>query len=445
DPNDFEMGLRHDLPAVKVIGEDGLMTDEAGKYAGLDRYACREEVVAELESLGLLTKTEAHDHAVGHCQRCGTVVEPMVSKQWFVKMKPLAAPAIQAVKDGRVRFVPERFAKLYLNWMENIHDWCISRQLWWGHRIPVWYCDECGEVIASVEEPEKCPKCGEGRLTQDPDVLDTWFSSALWPFSTMGWPEKTPELRHFYPTSVLVTAYDIIFFWVARMVFMGLEFMEDVPFHDVFIHGLVRASSGKKMSKSLGTGVDPLEVIDDYGADVLRFTLVTGNTPGNDMRFREERLEASRNFANKLWNASRFAVMNLKGFDPARANERDFDLVLADRWIRSRANRVAEMVAAYLQEYEVGEAARTLYGFTWDELCDWYIEIAKARLYGEDARARATAQFVLLETLGKVLRLLHPFIPFVTEGIWQLLPGADGSIMVSSWPGFEKALDDPDA
>lgn len=445
DPNDFEIGLRHNLPAIKVIREDGLMTEEAGKHAGLDRYACREEVVAELESLGLLSKTEAHGHAVGHCQRCGTVVEPMVSKQWFVKMKPLAERAIQAVNDGRVRFVPERFAKVYLNWMENIHDWCISRQLWWGHRIPVWYCDKCGEVVASVAEPEKCPKCSEGKLTQDPDVLDTWFSSALWPFSTMGWPEKTPELGHFYPTSVLVTAYDIIFFWVARMIFMGLEFMGDVPFHDVFIHGLVRASSGKKMSKSLGTGVDPLGVIDDYGADVLRFTLVTGNTPGNDMRFREERLEASRNFANKLWNASRFAVMNLKDFDPARSNERDLDPVLADRWIRSRANKVAGAVAARLQEYEVGEAARTLYDFTWDELCDWYIEIAKARLYGENVRARVTAQFVLFETLGKVLRLLHPFIPFITEGIWQLLPDADGSIMVSPWPRFDEALDDPDA
>ncbi|MDK2931932.1 MAG: valyl-tRNA synthetase [Bacillota bacterium] len=445
DPNDFEIGLRHSLPAVKVIGEDGRMTKEAGRYEGLDRYACREKVVEELASLGLLEKTEAHDHAVGHCQRCNTVVEPMISRQWFVRMRPLAEPAIKAVEDGRIRFVPERFAKVYLNWMENVHDWCISRQLWWGHRIPVWYCGGCGETIASTEGPTRCPKCGSGKLEQDPDVLDTWFSSALWPFSTMGWPEDTPELRHFYPTSVLVTAYDIIFFWVARMIFMGLEFMGEVPFHDVFIHGLVRASSGKKMSKSLGTGVDPLEVVDKYGADVLRFTLVTGNTPGNDMRFREERLEASRNFANKLWNAARFVLMNLRDFDPAGVDQSDLDLLPADRWIRSRANRVAEKVHSHLREYEVGEAARTLYDFTWDEFCDWYIEISKARLYGGDAQARTTARYVLSETLGKVIRLLHPFMPFITEGIWQRLPGAEGSIMVSPWPAFDERLDDPDA
>ncbi|MGE5587822.1 MAG: valine--tRNA ligase [Clostridia bacterium] len=445
DPNDFEIGLRHGLPAVKVIGEDGRMTREAGKYEGLDRYACRDKVVEELASLGLLAKTEAHDHAVGHCQRCNSVVEPMISRQWFVKMRPLAGPAVEAVRDGRIRFVPERFGKVYLNWMENVHDWCISRQLWWGHRIPVWYCGECGEASASAEDLTRCPKCGSTRLEQDPDVLDTWFSSALWPFSTMGWPEVTPELRHLYPTSVLVTAYDIIFFWVARMIFMGLEFMGEVPFYDVFIHGLVRAASGKKMSKSLGTGVDPLEVVDKYGADVLRFTLVSGNTPGNDMRFREERLEASRNFANKLWNAARFVMMNLGDFDPASADEHSLRLLPADRWIRSRANRVAQEVDSHLREYEIGEAARALYGFTWDEFCDWYIEISKARLYGNDALARTTARYVLWETLGKVLRLLHPFMPFITEGIWRRLPGAGGSIMVSPWPAFEERLDDPDA
>ncbi|MCR4401861.1 MAG: valine--tRNA ligase [Firmicutes bacterium] len=445
DPNDFEIGLRHGLPAVKVIGEDGRMTKEAGKYEGLDRYDCRGKVVEELACLGLLEKVEPHDYAVGHCQRCNSVVEPMISRQWFVKMKPLAGPALEAVRDGRLRFVPERFAKVYLNWMENVHDWCISRQLWWGHRIPVWYCGECGEASASAEDLTRCPKCGSTSLEQDPDVLDTWFSSALWPFSTMGWPEATPELRHLYPTSVLVTAYDIIFFWVARMIFMGLEFMGNVPFRDVFIHGLVRAASGKKMSKSLGTGVDPLEVVDRCGADVLRFTLVSGNTPGNDMRFREERLEASRNFANKLWNAARFVLMNLGDFDPANVDERALRLLPADRWIRSRVNRVAQEVDSHLRSYEVGEAARALYDFTWDEFCDWYIEISKARLYGSDDLARSTARFVLWETLGKVLRLLHPFMPFITEGIWRRLPGTSGSVMVSAWPTFEERLDDPDA
>ena len=452
DPNDFEIGLRHALPMVKVIGEDGLMTEEAGKYQGMDRYRCREAVVSELQDLGCLVKTEERAHSVGHCQRCHASVEPMVSKQWFVKMKPLADPAIKAVEEGKVRFVPERFRKIYLNWMENVHDWCISRQLWWGHRIPVWYCDECGEMIVAEESPDKCMKCGGDTLTQDPDVLDTWFSSALWPFSTLGWPDEMPELKHLYPTSVLVTAYDIIFFWVARMIVMGLEFMGDVPFHDVLIHGLVRASSGKKMSKSLGTGVDPLEVVDEYGADVLRFTLVMGNTPGNDMRFRQERLEASRNFANKLWNASRFTIMNLDDFDlvscasgNACAMDPDLDLLLADRWMRSRTNKICREVSMYLEDYEIGEAARALYNFTWDEFCDWYIEIAKARLYSEDARARKTAQYVLWETLGKVIRLLHPFIPFITETIWGLLPETEGSIMISEWPVYDNGVDDPEA
>jgi len=452
DPNDFEIGLRHSLPIVKVIGEDGLMTEEAGEYQGMDRYKCRSKVVSRLQDLGLLAKIEERAHSVGHCQRCHTAVEPLVSKQWFVKMKPLAEPAIKAVQEGKIRFVPERFSKVYLNWMEDVHDWCISRQLWWGHRIPVWYCDECGETIAALDTPSQCGKCGGRALTQDPDVLDTWFSSALWPFSTMGWPEETPDLECFYPTSVLVTAYDIIFFWVARMIVMGIEFMGDVPFHDVLIHGLVRASSGKKMSKSLGTGIDPLEVVDEYGADVLRFTLVMGNTPGNDMRFREERLEASRNFTNKLWNASRFAIMNLDDFslDSFADDEScdfgiDSDLTLADRWIRSRTNNISREVSMYLNNYEIGEAARTLYSFIWDEFCDWYIEIAKIRLYSSDERARRCAQYVVWETLGKTLKLIHPFMPFITEAIWGLLPGTEGSIMVSAWPGPDDRIDDPEA
>lgn len=452
DPNDFEIGVRHSLPSVKVIDESGRMTEEAGKYQGLDRYECRKELVAELEALGYLVKIEEHAHSVGHCQRCHTSVEPLVSEQWFVRMKPLAEPAIKAVEEGKVRFVPERFRKVYLNWMENVHDWCISRQLWWGHRIPVWYCNECNEVIAQVDTPNKCTKCGSEDLTQDPDVLDTWFSSALWPFSTMGWPEETPDLKHFYPTSVLVTGYDIIFFWVARMIVMGLEFMNDVPFHDVLIHGLVRASSGEKMSKSLGTGVDPLEVIDKYGADVLRFTLIMGNTPGNDIRFRDERLEASRNFGNKLWNASRFVIMNLDGFSldstgdvELLAREIEADLTLADRWIRSRANKIAKEVSDYLKEYEIGEAARTLYNFTWDEFCDWYIEIAKSRLYSDNEKPRRCAQYVLWETLKKTVKLLHPFIPFITERIWRLLPETSGSVVVADWPRFDDSLEDPEA
>ena len=450
DPNDFEIGLRHSLPLVKVIDENGQMTENAGKYQGMDRYKCRDQVVSRLQDSGLLARIEERPHSVGHCQRCRTAVEPLVSKQWFVKMKPLAEPAIRAVEEGKIRFVPERFEKVYLNWMENVHDWCISRQLWWGHRIPVWYCNECGEVIASLDAPSECRKCGGSALTQDPDVLDTWFSSALWPFSTMGWPDETPDLKHFYPTSVLVTAYDIIFFWVARMIVMGLEFMGDVPFHDVLIHGLVRASTGKKMSKSLGTGIDPLEVVDEYGADVLRFTLVMGNTPGNDMRFRKERLEASRNFANKLWNASRFTIMNLDDFcldsfadgRPCDSNI-DLDLTLADRWIRSRTNKISREVSRNLKDYEIGEAARTLYNFIWDEFCDWYIEIAKTRLYSSDVKARKTAQYVLWETLGCALRLIHPFIPFISEVIWGLLPETEGSVMVAPWPTPEDRMDDP--
>ncbi|HHV62595.1 MAG TPA: valine--tRNA ligase [Firmicutes bacterium] len=462
DPNDFEMGMRHKLPSITVIGEDGTMTAAAQKYAGLDRYKCREAVVAELKEKGLLVKVEDHDHAVGHCQRCHTAVEPLLSKQWFVRMKPLAEPAIRAVEEGRIRFIPERFTKIYLNWMENVHDWCISRQLWWGHRIPVWYCRDCGEVIVSRVDPESCTRCAGSNIEQDPDVLDTWFSSALWPFSTLGWPDDTPELRHFYPTSVLVTAYDIIFFWVARMIFMGLEFMKEVPFREVFIHGLVRNPEGRKMSKSLGTGVDPLDFIDQYGADTLRFTLVTGNTPGNDMRFRDERVEASRNFANKIWNASRFVMMNLHDFDPrdfaavipgddgSSGNGPNSDLQLPDRWILSRVNGVAREVTRFLEKYEIGEAARLLYDFIWGEFCDWYVELVKPRLYSseggeEEKRSRRVAQYVLWYSLQQILKLLHPFMPFITEGIWQALPGTEGSIMVKPWPRYDERLNDGDA
>ena len=389
DPNDFAMGLRHNLEQITVLDRQAVMNEHAGKYAGLDRYEARRQIVADLEQLGFLVKVEEHENAVGQCYRCDTVIEPMVSKQWFVKMKPLAEPAIQAVKDGRIRFVPERFTKIYLGWMENIRDWCISRQLWWGHRIPVWYCQDCDKVICAKEEPQVCSKCGSAKLVQDPDVLDTWFSSALWPFSTMGWPEETETLKYFYPTSVLVTGRDIIFFWVARMIFSGLEFMSDVPFRDVFIHGLVLDAQGRKMSKSLGNGIDPIEVIEQYGADTLRFMLITGNTPGNDLRFQTERLEAVRNFANKIWNASRFALMNLTDYQEDNGSE----YTLADRWIRSRFNRTASEVTRNLARYELGEAARLIYEFIWNEFCDWYIEMVKPRLYGKESEAgRKTAQ-----------------------------------------------------
>lgn len=438
DPNDFDMGLRHGLAEIVVINPDGTMAADTGKYAGLDRYECRKQLLADLKEQGYLVKIDEHVHSVGHCQRCSTVVEPLVSKQWFVRMQPLAEPAIKAVTSGEIKFVPERFTKVYTNWLENIRDWCISRQIWWGHRIPAWYC-ECGEVTVSRNAVTNCPKCG-GKVEQDPDVLDTWFSSALWPFSTMGWPEQTRELKHFYPTSVLVTGYDIIFFWVARMIFMGLEFAKDIPFHHVFIHGLVRDAEGRKMSKSLGNGIDPLEVIEKYGADTLRFTLVTGNTPGNDMRFYWERVESSRNFANKIWNASRFVMMNLEGFDPAQPIR---DYTLADRWILSRYARTVEEVTANMERFELGEAARSLYEFIWNEYCDWYIETAKARLYNkEDAPGRATAQYVLWYVLNNTLKLLHPFMPFITEAIWQHLPHEGDSIMVSPWPDEQPDLVD---
>ncbi|QNB47567.1 valine--tRNA ligase [Thermanaerosceptrum fracticalcis] len=443
DPNDFEMGLRHNLEQVVVMDREAFMNENAGNYQGMSRYEARERIVQDLKAMGLLVKVEEHEHAVGQCYRCDTVVEPMISKQWFVKMKPLAEPAIQAVLDGRTRFVPERFTKIYLNWMENIRNWCISRQLWWGHRIPVWYCQDCGEVICAKEPPTSCSKCESSRLEQDPDVLDTWFSSGLWPFSTMGWPEKTGELEHFYPTSVLVTGRDIIFFWVARMIFSALEFMEDVPFREVFIHGLVLDAQGRKMSKSLGNGVDPLEVIEQYGADTLRFMLITGNTPGNDLRFQFERLEAARNFANKIWNASRFALMNLADYE---GDDFQPEYTLADRWIMSRFNRAAKEVTRNLERYDLGEAGRVLYEFIWNEFCDWYIELIKPRLYGKETESsKRTAQMVLAHVLRKTMELLHPFMPFITEEIWQHLPHQGETIMLAPWPALEEGQFDEKA
>ena len=431
DPNDFEMGLRHNLEQIKVINNDGTMADGLGKYSGLDRYECRKILVEDLKASGVLVSTENHEHAVGHCSRCNTTVEPLVSKQWFVKMESLAAPAIEAVKKGDLQFIPERFTKIYTNWLENIRDWCISRQLWWGHRIPAWYCDDCGEMTVG-EDVKECSHCHGKNIHQDEDVLDTWFSSALWPFSTMGWPEETAELKKFYPTSVLVTGYDIIFFWVSRMVMMGLKFRGEVPFRKVFIHGLVRDELGRKMSKSLGNGVDPVEIIDKYGADSLRFMLVTGNTPGNDLRFSDKRVESARNFANKIWNASRFLLMNLENFD-TNFKPADRDLTLADKWIISRLNKTRNEVTANLEKFELGEAARLMYDFIWSEFCDWYIELTKSRLYGENSQAKATALYVLENVLEKSLRLLHPFMPFLTEVIRQKLPNAEGSIMLASW------------
>lgn len=443
DPNDYEMGLRHNLPEIVVIGKDGVMTEEAGPFAGLERYECRKQIVARLKEEGYLVKIEEHSHAVGHCQRCHNIVEPLVSTQWFVKMQPLVKAAVDCVTDGRTQFVPERFTKNYTGWMENIHDWCISRQIWWGHRIPVWYCDDCGEMSASRTDLEKCPKCGSTHIHQDEDALDTWFSSALWPFSTMGWPDNTELLKQFYPTSVLVTGYDIIFFWVARMLIMGMEFMKEIPFEKVFIHGLVRDSQGRKMSKSLGNGIDPLEVIEKYGADTLRFMLITGNTPGNDMRFYWERVEGTRNFANKIWNASRLALMNMEGYD------KDAELApytLADKWILSRLQDTVKDVTGLLERFELGEAGRAIYDFIWSEVCDWYIEIAKPRLYNKEAAAeRATAQHVLATVLVSAMKLLHPYMPFITEEIYQCLPHEAESIMISKWPVADENLIDPEA
>lgn len=452
DPNDFEMGMRHQLPSIAVIGEDGRMTAAAGKYAGKDRFECRKEIVAELDAAGLLVKTEPHVHNVGHCYRCNSSVEPLISKQWFVKMKPLAEPAIAAVKNAAVEFIPERFTKIYLNWLENIRDWCISRQLWWGHRIPAWYCGDCGALIVAQDAPQTCGTCGSSNLTQDEDVLDTWFSSALWPFSTLGWPDKTPELEYFYPTSVLVTGRDIIFFWVARMIFMALEFMEKPPFAKVIIHGLVLDQDGKKMSKSRGNAIDPLEEIEQFGTDALRLAMITGNTPGSDFRYQRGKIEGFRNFANKLWNASRFVLMNLDG-ESLNLNDFRGNFTLPDRWILSRYSNVAAEVQRLLERFDLGMAAQVLYDFVWNEYCDWYIEMAKPRLRSSDASERRTVQAVLRHVLQGTLELLHPFIPFITEEIWQKLPGnscsgngnGSGSIMIAPWPQPDASLIDSEA
>ena len=433
DPNDFEMGQRHNLESIVVMNPDGTMNAGAGHFVNMPRELARKQVVAELEAQGLLEKVEEHGHSVGHCSRCNTTVEPMVSKQWFVSMEPLAKPALEVVRDKSIEFVPERFTKTYTNWLESIRDWCISRQLWWGHRIPAWYCQDCGETIVTTETLTECPHC-HGKVEQDPDVLDTWFSSALWPFATMGWPDNTEEVKHWYPTSVMVTGYDIIFFWVARMIFMGLEFKEEIPFKHVFIHGLVRDSQGRKMSKSLGNGINPLEVIEEYGADALRFTLVTGNTPGNDMRFYMERVEANRNFANKIWNASKFVLMNLEGFDESFVPSAE-DYTLADKWILEEYNKTVTNITNNLDKFELGEAASAVYDFIWNTYCDWYIELAKPRLYNkEGGRDRQTVQYLLVSILRHMMELLHPFMPFVTEHIWQHLPHEGESIMVAPWP-----------
>ena len=437
DPNDFEVGQRHDLEQIKVMNDDATMNHYAGKYEGMDRYECRKAMIRDLEEQGLLVKVEDHSHNVGQCYRCGTTVEPIISKQWFVKMKPLAKPAIEAVKNGDTSFIPERFSKIYMNWMENVFDWCISRQLWWGHRIPAYYCDDCGKTIVSKEDVTVCPHCG-GKVHQDEDVLDTWFSSALWPFSTLGWPDKTEDLDYFYPTSVLVTGYDIIFFWVARMVFSALEHTGKAPFKHVFIHGLVRDSQGRKMSKSLGNGIDPLEIIEQYGADALRFTLATGNAPGNDMRFYIERVEASRNFANKIWNASRFTLMNL---DITENKLPDLnDLQLEDKWILSKYNDVVKTVTENLDKYELGVALSNLYDFIWESFCDWYIELVKPRLFDKENPTGKAAQYVLTYVLSNTMKLLHPFMPFITEEIWQHLPHEGESIMISDWPVYDEKL-----
>ena len=443
DPNDFEVGRRHDLPVINVMNEDGSINENGGKYAGLSGMEARKQIVKDLEEGGYLIKVEPIKHNVGTCQRCHTVVEPRVSTQWFVKMEPLAGPAIDVVKDGTIRFIPERMEKTYYNWMENIKDWCISRQLWWGHRIPAWYCEDCGETIVSETDVDTCPKCGGKHLHQDEDTLDTWFSSALWPFSTLGWPDETEELKYFYPTNTLVTGYDIIFFWVARMIFSGMKHMGKAPFSTVLYHGLLRDSQGRKMSKSLGNGIDPVEVIDQYGADALRFTLVTGNSPGNDARYSEEKVAASRNFANKIWNAARFIHMNIDGKDvPCALPE---TLTLEDQWIVSRFNTVAKEVTENLEKFELGMAVQKLYDFLWDDFCDWYIELAKIRLNSADEAAAQGARQVLVWTLGSTLKLLHPFMPFVTEEIWQSLPHEGEALIVAPWPKYEEGHAFPQA
>ncbi|MCF2943942.1 valine--tRNA ligase [Paenibacillus tarimensis] len=445
DPNDFEVGQRHNLPQIIVMDETGTMNAEAGPYAGLDRSECRKRIVKDLQDQGVCVKIEEHVHQVGHSERSGAVVEPYLSTQWFVAMKPLAERAIEAQKSGSgVQFVPDRFEKIYLHWIENVRDWCISRQLWWGHRIPAWYCDSCSEMHVSRDDLSSCPSCGSGELRRDEDVLDTWFSSALWPFSTLGWPDKTADMERFYPTSVLVTGYDIIYFWVARMIFTALEFTDQIPFKDVLIHGLVRDAEGRKMSKSLGNGVDPFEVIEKYGADAMRFMLSTGCTPGQDLRFRWEKVEQARNFANKIWNASRFALMNLEG-----VNAVDIDITVplgtADKWILHRLNETVREVTRLIDSYEFGETGRVLYNFIWDDLCDWYIEFAKLSLYGENADAKRATQSVLAYVLDRTQRLIHPFMPFISEEIWQHLPHEGDTITMASWPVYETGLESPEA
>lgn len=434
DPNDFEVGLRHDLPTIQLFTEDGHMLESTGKYAGLDRYEARKAILADLKEAGALVKEEAMNHNVGHCYRCGDTVEPRLSKQWFVKMKDLAEPAIKAVKNGETEFVPQRFSKIYFHWMENIRDWCISRQLWWGHRIPAYYCKDCGEIIVSETEPKKCSHCGSGNFVQDPDTLDTWFSSALWPFSTLGWPEETEELSYFYPTSTLVTGYDIIFFWVSRMIFSALEHTGVVPFKTVFIHGLVRDEQGRKMSKSLGNGIDPLQIVEKYGADALRFTLASGVSSGNDMRFSEEKVTASRNFANKLWNASRFVLLNRP---EELENSLPTELQIEDKWILTLLNQLVKEVTANIEQFEISVATQKIYDFIWNVFCDWYIELSKPRLQGEDS---ANASRVLTFVLSTSLQLLHPFMPFITEEIWHAVMPGEKSIMISSWPLYHEQL-----
>ncbi len=439
DPNDYEVGLRHDLEQIQCIDEDARIIN-GGKYNGMDRYEARKAIVADLEEQGYLVKVEPYNHNVGCCYRCGTVVEPLTSPQWFVKMAPLAKKAIEVVKDGRIKFVPERFTKTYLNWMENVHDWCISRQLWWGHQIPAWYCDDCGHITVSREDACACEKCGSRNIHREEDVLDTWFSSALWPFSTMGWPDRTETLDYWYPTSVMVTGYDIIFFWVARMIFSAMEQMDEEPFKTVFIHGIVRDSQGRKMSKSLGNGIDPLEIVEKYGADALRYNLITGNSPGNDMRFYVEKCEAMRNFCNKLWNASRFVMMNLT----IDRNELPEKLEIEDKWILSKLNDTVKEVCENMDSYELGVAAGKIYDFIWDSFCDWYIELTKPRLNGEDEASRLSAQKVLLYVLTEILKLVHPFMPFITEEIWQALPHEGDALMVERYPAYQEALSFPE-
>ena len=442
DPNDFEVGKRHNLEEITVINDDATMNHYAGKYEGMDRYECRKALVEDLEKQGLLVKVEPHSHNVGTHDRCGTTVEPMVKQQWFVKMDELIKPAVEAVKNGDIQLLPKRMEKTYFNWTDNIRDWCISRQLWWGHRIPAYYCPDCGEMVVAKAAPEKCPKCGCDHMEQDPDTLDTWFSSALWPFSTLGWPDKTEDLDYFYPTDVLVTGYDIIFFWVIRMIFSGYEQMGKAPFHTVLFHGLVRDSQGRKMSKSLGNGIDPLEVIDKYGADALRLTLITGNAPGNDMRFYWERVEASRNFANKVWNASRFIMMNFAQNEELANKEVSADeLTQADKWILAKCNQLAKDVTALMETYDLGIAVQKIYDFIWEEFCDWYIEMVKPRLYNEEDETKAAALYTLKKVLIDALKLLHPYMPFITEEIYcTLMDNDDDSIMISAWPEYTESM-----